>query len=79
MFTFQSQALMVMPVLPLFLDIIYLFMQRVNPPHLFDHVRSKLAKIETELDVKILKWHLWALDKSYVICEIKMSGDQEKG
>ena len=64
-----------MPVLPLFLDIVYIFMQRVNPPHLFDHIKQKLSKLENELDFKLLKWHLWSLDKSYVICEIKMRGE----
>ena len=64
-----------MPVLPLFIDVVYIFMQRVNPPHLFDHISNKLKKMENEMEFKVLKWHLWGLDKSYIICELKIRSE----
>lgn len=65
-----------MPVLPLFIDVVYIFMQRVNPPHLFDHLNQKLKRMEKSLDFRIVKWHLWCLDKSYVICELKIRSEK---
>ena len=78
---------MVTPAFPLFFDVTYMFMQRVFSPYLWDCVREKVAKMEsngitlhskenpsmeTNINFKVIKFHLWALDKGYVICEMNI-------
>lgn len=75
---------MLLPALPLFFDATYCFMQRVGSPYLWDCVREKVAKMErqgitvaienseVEMNIRVTSFHLWALDKGYVICELNI-------
>ena len=74
-FAFNFQTIMILPVLPLFFDVMAIFMHRVNPPHLFDHVRQKVHRMETNHHFTVLKFNLWAVDKSFIICEMKLRTD----
>ena len=72
-FSFQLIVLMIIPALPLFVDVCFIFMQRVNPPLLFDVIKAKLRKLEETHSFETKQMHLWALDKSFTICQLKIA------
>lgn len=46
--SFQLILFNMLPIIPLFVDLLYLLMQRVNPAHLYDLVEAKLKKMESQ-------------------------------
>lgn len=60
-------------VLPLCLDLSYTLLQRVNPNQLGLVVEDKIRAMQyMEGVVRVGKWHLWCLDKSYRVITIKV-------
>ena len=60
-------------VIPLCCDLSFTLVQKVNPSQLGFIVEEKLRVIGyMEGIVKVKKWHLWCLDKSYRILSVKV-------
>ena len=71
--SFQLCLLMLLPVIPLFIDVSNTFMQRVNPPQLFDLIKYKLEKIQKARDdFTIRQLRVWNLDKAFTIVELSI-------
>jgi len=58
---------------PLFLDSIFILIQKVTPAHMstvMEHKMKKIAYIEGVIDVQ--EWHMWCRDKSHRVCTLKL-------
>ena len=55
--------------MPLFLDLIGILIQKVNPDALSRLMSDKVTELELKHEIEI-KWHVWCMDYSRQVCTI---------
>ena len=73
-------AAIIVLTIPLLLDLLFLFAQRVNPGSLSSLMQTEIRAFQakySEVLQEALEWHMWALDKSSKVCTLKVRVTRE--
>ena len=71
--TFGSAIILL--TMPLFLDLIFIFVQRVNPASLSSLMQTEIRAFQSKYSEALqdpIEWNMWALDKSSKVCTLKV-------
>lgn len=55
---------------PLFMDLVYILLQKVHPMELSPIIQREINQVEQKYDI-LIKWHLWSQDMSHQVCTLK--------
>ena len=56
--------------MPLFMDLVYILLQKVHPAELSIIVQHEINQIQAKYDIEA-DWHLWSQDMSHQIITVK--------
>lgn len=77
--SFQMTVLLLVPVLPLFIDLFFILMQRVTPAVLFEVVGAKVDKLRGKVGsaVEIKDFKILCIDKSFNVATVRVEVSEQ--